>query len=95
MPSLAGPSLAAADCDVPVVIGGRRGFVQRPSGVDSYVNRLFAAESDDDCDGDPGPDAFALLDAELALRDAVGQRARTDAYHRRDTVRAHFRLPRL
>jgi hypothetical protein len=47
-----------------------------------------------DCDGDPGPDAFALLDAELAVRDAVGQRARTDAYHRRDTVRSHLRLLR-
>ena len=50
---------------------------------------------DRDCDGDPGPDSFGLLDAELAVRDAVGQRARTDAYHRRDIVRSHLRLLRL
>lgn len=94
MPSLAtGPLDLAPDCDAPVVVLGRRGFAQRhPSGVGSVI---YTADTDTDCNGDPGPDAFALLDAELAVRDAVGQRARTDAYHRRETVRAHLRLPRL
>lgn len=91
MPSLAGPSSEPDDCDAPVVVHGRRAFVQRhPSRVG---NVIYDADTATDCDGPAGPDACDLLAAELAVRDSIGQRARTAAYHRRDAVRAHFRLP--